>query len=121
MPYCHKKHSTLSSPLVPRQPIDRSWALIFAKAAGATTIVTSASAEKLEYVKSNFGADYTINYKTHPNWGAEVQRITKGQGANHIIEIGGVGTIQQSLDSVARGGVISIIGFLSFTSQDKHT
>jgi NADPH:quinone reductase-like Zn-dependent oxidoreductase len=70
-------------------------------------------------VKSKFGVDYTINYKTHPNWGAEVQRITMGQGANHIIEIGGVGTIQQSFDSVARGGVISVIGFLSFTSQDN--
>jgi len=66
--------------------------LIFAKAAGATTIITSSSDEKLEHVKSKFGADYTINYKTHPNWAAEVQRITGGQGVDHVIEIGGVGT-----------------------------
>jgi NADPH:quinone reductase-like Zn-dependent oxidoreductase len=53
-------------------------ALIFTKVAGAITIVTSSSDEKLQYVKSKFGADYTINYKTYPNWGAEVQGIAKG-------------------------------------------
>ncbi|CZR62994.1 related to zinc-containing alcohol dehydrogenase [Phialocephala subalpina] len=86
-------------------------ALIFAKAAGATTIITSSSDKKLEYVKSKFGADYTINYKTHPNWAAEVQRITNGHGVNHILEINGAATIEQSLGSVARGGVVSVIGW----------
>jgi len=94
-------------------------ALVFAKAAGATTIVTSSSDTKLEYVKSKFGADHTINYKTHPNWSAEVQRITNGQGVDHIIENGGPGTMQQSLESVAGGGLISIIGFLSSVSQNN--
>ena len=94
-------------------------ALIFAKAAGATVIVTSSSDTKLEYVKSKFGADYTINYKTHPNWSAEVLRITNGDGVNHIIENGGAGTMQQSLESVTAGGMISIIGFLSNVSQDE--
>ncbi|TVY82204.1 Zinc-type alcohol dehydrogenase-like protein [Lachnellula suecica] len=93
-------------------------ALIFAKAAGATTIITSSSDEKLARARSEFGADYTINYTTHPNWAAEVQRITNGQGANHILDIGGSGTIAQSLESVALGGVISVIGFLSFASQE---
>jgi NADPH:quinone reductase-like Zn-dependent oxidoreductase len=104
--------------------IYRDWgvsltALIFARAAGATTIITSSSDEKLEHVKSKFGADYTINYKTHPNWAAEVQRITNGQGVNHIIEISGAATIQQSLESVAYGGIISVIGFLTTIPQDK--
>ncbi|KAN0110042.1 NAD(P)-binding protein [Hyaloscypha variabilis] len=94
-------------------------ALIFAKAAGATVIVTSSSDTKLEYVKSKFGADYTINYKTYPNWSAEVQRITNGEGVDHIIENGGAGTMQQSLESVTPGGMISIIGFLSNVSQDQ--
>lgn len=93
--------------------------LIFAKAAGATTIITSSSDKKLEYVKSKYGADHTINYKTHPNWSAEVQRITNGNGANHILEVNGVGTIQQSLQSVALGGVISVIGLMSSVSQDQ--
>lgn len=91
---------------------------IIAKAAGAKTIVTSSSDEKLEYMKS-IGADYTINYKTDPNWSTEVQRITNGQGVNHLLENSGSGTIQESLDSIARGGVISMIGFLSVAPQDK--
>ncbi|RDW64678.1 hypothetical protein BP6252_10329 [Coleophoma cylindrospora] len=94
-------------------------ALIFAKAAGATTIVTSSSDDKLKYVQSHFGADYTINYKTHPNWAAEVQRITNGKGADHIIEIGGAGTIQQSIESIAHGGIISAIGFLATASPGQ--
>lgn len=94
-------------------------ALILAKAAGATTIITSSSDRKLEVVKSRFGADYTINYKTHPNWASEVQRITNGQGANHIIETSGVGTIGQSLESVARGGIMSMIGFMTTISQEE--
>lgn len=70
-------------------------------------------------MKSNFGADYTINYKKNTNWAAEVQRITNGQGVNHIIEISGVATIQQSLESVSNGGTISLIGFLTTVSQEK--
>jgi NADPH:quinone reductase-like Zn-dependent oxidoreductase len=94
-------------------------ALILAKAAGATTVITSSSDEKLEYVRSKLGADETINYKTHPDWSAEVQRITNGQGVDHIIEVGGVATIQQSLEAVAYGGVVSVIGFLTSLSPEK--
>lgn len=94
-------------------------ALVLAKAAGATTIITSSSDEKLEFVKSKYGAEYTINYKTYPNWAAEVQRITNGQGVDHVIENGGVGTIEQSLGAVAYGGTVHVIGFLTGVEQDK--
>ncbi|XXH05653.1 hypothetical protein Hte_012088 [Hypoxylon texense] len=94
-------------------------ALVFAKAAGATTIITSSSDEKLEYVKAQFGVDHTINYKTHPDWAAEVQRITDGQGVDHVIDNGGAGTIEQSIASVAYGGIIYAIGFLANVAQDK--
>ncbi|KIW99525.1 uncharacterized protein Z518_11264 [Rhinocladiella mackenziei CBS 650.93] len=94
-------------------------ALILAKAAGATTIITSSSDEKLEYVRATYGADHTINYKTHCNWAAEVQRITNGEGVDHVIEVSGVGTIQQSLESVSWGGTVSVIGFLTDVSQDQ--
>lgn len=94
-------------------------ALIFAKAAGATTIITSSSDKKLEYVKAKYGADHTINYKTHPNWAAEVKRITNGDGVDHVIEVGGVGTIEQSIESVTWGGIVSVIGFLSPLASDK--
>ncbi|KAH6890282.1 hypothetical protein B0T10DRAFT_596404 [Thelonectria olida] len=93
--------------------------LIFAKAAGATTIITSSSDEKLEVAKTKYGADYTINYKTHPNWAAEVQRVTNGQGVDHVLDVGGSGTIQQSFESLGMGGTVSVIGFLSPATQDQ--
>ncbi|PYI03089.1 NAD(P)-binding protein [Aspergillus sclerotiicarbonarius CBS 121057] len=87
--------------------------IIFAKAAGATTIVTSSSDEKLEYVKSKFGADYGVNYKTHPEWSKEVLRLTNGEGVDYVLENGGSGTIAESLNAVKMGGNVSVIGFLS--------
>lgn len=93
--------------------------LIFAKAAGATTIITSSSDDKLAYMSKMYGADHVINYKTHPNWSAEVKRITNGEGVDHVIEVGGVGTIEQSIESVVWGGIVSVIGFLSPLPDDK--
>ncbi|KAF7555276.1 hypothetical protein G7Z17_g2284 [Cylindrodendrum hubeiense] len=94
-------------------------ALILAKAAGATVIITSSSDDKLEHVKSKYGADYTINYNTHPNWGAEVQRITNGQGVDNVIEISGTGTIEKSIEAVAWGGIVSVIGFLTTVPKEE--
>jgi NADPH:quinone reductase-like Zn-dependent oxidoreductase len=89
-----------------------------AKAAGASTIITSSSDEKLKYAKS-LGADHTINYNTHPNWAVEVLRITEGEGVDHVIENGGLGTIEQSLECVTASGMISLIGFLSNAEQTQ--
>lgn len=95
-------------------------ALQIANAAGARTIITSSSNDKLKFVKDKYGADHLINYKDTPNWEEEVLRITKGRGADNIIETVGVGTIEKSIASVAYGGIISIIGFLSGVSpQDR--
>ncbi|KAH0525669.1 hypothetical protein TsFJ059_008013 [Trichoderma semiorbis] len=91
--------------------------LVLAKAAGARTIITSSSDEKLAYVKEKYGVDHTINYKVHPEWAQEVQNITQGNGVDYIFENGGSGTIKQSIDCIAYGGVISIIGFLSIAKQ----
>lgn len=83
-----------------------------AAAAGARVLVTSSSDEKLRRVRS-FGAFDTINYKTHPDWEKEVARLTNGRGADHIIEIGGAGTLNRSFEAVAFGGKIALIGFLA--------
>ncbi|KAF5856211.1 hypothetical protein ETB97_007687 [Aspergillus alliaceus] len=87
--------------------------LILAKAAGATTIVTSSSDKKLEFVKSKFGADYCVNYKKHPQWSKEVLRLLNGEGVDYVLENGGSGTIAESINSVKMGGNVSVIGFLS--------
>jgi NADPH:quinone reductase-like Zn-dependent oxidoreductase len=94
-------------------------ALILAKAAGATTIITSSSDDKLAKVQKTYGADYTINYKNTPEWSKEVLQITKGHGADFILENGGAGTIAQSIDAVAYGGNIAVIGFLASCPQEK--
>ena len=89
--------------------------LILAKAAGAKTIITSSSDEKLKYVQEKYGADYTINYKTHTNWEEEVLRLTDGEGADFVIENGGAGTIAKSIASTKRGGQVLLVGFLAQT------
>ncbi|KAF4127046.1 Zinc-binding dehydrogenase [Phytophthora infestans] len=92
--------------------------LQIAKAAGATTIITSSSDEKLKFVQENFGADHVINYKTHPDWATVANQITSGRGVDFVLENGGSGTITQSIEAIAVGGVISVIGFLSPVKQE---
>ncbi|PYI30579.1 NAD(P)-binding protein [Aspergillus indologenus CBS 114.80] len=93
--------------------------LILAKAAGARTIVTSSSDEKLKRVQADYGVDEVVNYKTHPEWSKEVLRLTQGRGVDYIFENGGSGTIGESLNAVKMGGNISVIGFLSQADQAK--
>ncbi len=69
-------------------------------------------------MKNKYGVDYTINYKTHPEWAQEAEKITQGNGVDYILDNGGAGTIKQSIQSVALGGMISIIGFLSAVKQE---
>ncbi|KAJ3566783.1 hypothetical protein NP233_g6793 [Leucocoprinus birnbaumii] len=92
-----------------------TWALQFAVASGATVIATSSSDEKLK-TAANLGAQHLINYKKTPNWDEEVLKITKGVGVDHVIEVGGPGTLPRSISSVRMAGCIHIIGFVS---QDK--
>lgn len=93
--------------------------LILAKAAGATTIITSSSDAKLKHVQQTYGADFTVNYKTTPDWAQEVQRLTNGRGADFVLENGGAGTIAQSIGAVAYGGSVAVIGFLAPCPQDQ--
>ena len=91
--------------------------LMLARAAGARTIITSSSDEKLKLAREKYGSDYSINYKTAPDWASEVNKITEGKGVDVILENGGAGTLGQSLECIARGGMISIIGFLAATDK----
>ncbi len=86
-------------------------ALQIAKAAGARIIATSSSDEKLERVKA-MGADHLINYRTTPDWGAEAARLAGG-GVDHVVEVGGAGTLKQSIAAVGFAGEIALIGVLT--------
>ncbi|KAI1440350.1 NAD(P)-binding protein [Annulohypoxylon stygium] len=94
------------------------FALQFAKAAGAKVIATTSSAAKAETLKK-LGADHVINYRENPNWGETAKKLTPGgEGLHHILEVGGQGTIEQSLKAIRFEGIISVIGFLGgATSQ----
>lgn len=87
-------------------------ALQIAKAAGARAIVTSSSDEKLERARS-IGADDTINYREFPEWHEQVFALTDKRGVDHVIEVGGPGTLERSMSSVAAGGSIALIGVLT--------
>lgn len=87
-------------------------ALQIAKAAGCTVIATSSSDEKLERMRE-LGADHLINYRSEPKWGAATRRLTGGRGVDHVVEIGGPGTLPQSMTACRVGGHIALIGVLT--------
>jgi NADPH:quinone reductase-like Zn-dependent oxidoreductase len=95
------------------------FALQLAKAAGATVIATSSSDEKLARLKA-LGADHVINYKTDTNWGATAAGIA-GQGVDAVIEVGGPGTLNQSIVACRIGGHVSLIGVLTGWSGEVMT
>ena len=86
--------------------------LQFAKAAGYRTVITSSSDEKLARAKA-MGADHLVNYKTTPGWSGPVREATGGRGADFIMEVGGGGTIQESMRAIRIGGHIAIIGVVA--------
>ncbi len=88
------------------------FALQFAKAAGCKVIATSSSDEKLAHLKE-LGADELINYKETPDWGAKARELTGGRGVDEVVEIGGAGTLAQSITACRIGGHISLIGVLA--------
>ncbi len=88
------------------------FALQFAKAAGARVIATSSSAAKLERMRA-LGADELINYKEVPDWGVKALELTGGQGVDCVVEIGGAGTLDQSMTAACVGGHVAMIGVLA--------
>ena len=88
------------------------FALQFAKAAGARVIATSSSDAKLERLKA-LGADELINYKDVPAWGAKALELTGGAGVDTVVEIGGAGTLDQSMVAARVGGHVALIGVLA--------
>jgi NADPH:quinone reductase-like Zn-dependent oxidoreductase len=88
------------------------FALQFSRLSGARVIATSSSDDKLQRVLK-LGAADGINYKTTPEWGDKARTLTAGVGVDHVVEVGGSGTIGQSLKAVRYGGRISLIGILS--------
>ena len=92
------------------------FALQFARTAGARVIATSSSDDKIERLRT-MGASDAINYKRSPDWEKEVLRVT-GRGVDCVIEVGGAGTFARSVQSLARGGKVCLIGFVAGREGD---
>jgi len=88
------------------------FALQFAKMAGARVILTSSRDDKLARGRQ-LGADEVINYRTTPDWDRVVKELTGGEGCEHVVELGGAGTLERSVRAARLGGMVSLIGVLS--------
>lgn len=88
------------------------FALQIAKMHGARVIVTSSSDEKIARARA-LGADETINYRQHPAWEARVLELTGGRGVDHVVELGGSGTLEKSCVAARTGGNVWLIGVLT--------
>lgn len=88
------------------------FALQFAKLHGARVIATSSSGAKLARA-AGLGADHLINYVETPDWDREVLNLTDGLGVDHVVEVGGAGTLPKSLRAVRVGGHVGLIGVLA--------
>jgi NADPH:quinone reductase-like Zn-dependent oxidoreductase len=88
------------------------FSLQFAKLGGARVVLTSSSDAKLARARE-LGADILINYKTTPEWGDAARKQAGGAGIDHVVDVGGAGTLAQSMRAVRAGGRISVIGVLA--------
>ncbi|MEE8495769.1 MAG: NAD(P)-dependent alcohol dehydrogenase [Xanthomonadales bacterium] len=95
------------------------FALQFARMSGARVIITSSSDEKLERAMA-MGADAGINYRNTPDWEQEVLSLTGGAGVDHVVEVGGAGTLAKSFQAVGYGGQVTLIGVLSGREGDTN-
>ena len=95
------------------------FALQFARLHGARVIATSGSDEKLARARS-LGAAEGVNYKTNPDWDKAVLDLTGGAGVDHVVEVGGAGTLEKSLRAVRAMGTVSQIGVLTGVTKDLN-
>lgn len=91
------------------------FALKLAQSAGMRVVLTSSSDEKLERISRQFGSPslLTVNYARNPEWHEEVLRLTDGVGVDLVVEVGGSSSLIKSMKCTRRGGIVSVVGYLS--------
>lgn len=95
------------------------FALLFAKMQGAEVIATSSSGNKLDRLKA-MGADHVVNYKENSDWHKTARKITDGVGVDIIVEVGGAGTLEKSIQAMRPDGTVALIGVLSGASGELN-
>ncbi|AMN45473.1 zinc-dependent alcohol dehydrogenase family protein [Rhodoplanes sp. Z2-YC6860] len=93
--------------------------LQLAHAMGMQSVITSSSDAKLAKAKA-LGASHAINYKTTPDWEKSAMEFTQGRGVDHVVEVGGQGTLSRSFGALKIGGRISMIGNLSGAATELN-
>jgi NADPH:quinone reductase-like Zn-dependent oxidoreductase len=96
-----------------------TFGLQLAHAMGVQVVITSSSDEKLERAKT-LGANRGINYKSTPDWEKAAMEFTGGLGVDHVVEVGGAGTLTRSFGAIRVGGKISLIGGLSGVATELN-
>ncbi len=95
------------------------FALQLARAMGISAVITSSSDDKLSRAKA-LGAAHTVNYKSTPEWDKVAVEATHGRGVDHVVEVGGQGTLTRSFGAIRVGGKISMIGGLSGAATELN-
>ena len=93
------------------------FALQFARLAGARVLATSSAPDRLQRLRE-LGASDVVNYREVPDWGRWARALTQGRGVDHVVEVGGAGTLAQSVRAARVGGAISLIGVLGGAKPD---
>lgn len=93
------------------------FALQFAKLAGARVLATSSSDAKIARLRE-LGADETVNYSDNPEWARPARQFSNGRGVDLVVEVGGAGTLEQSIKAVRPGGMLALIGVLSGSNHE---
>lgn len=91
------------------------FALKLAQSAGMRVVLTSSSDEKLRRISQQFASPslVTVNYSRNPEWHEEVLKLTEGIGVDLVVEVGGSSSLVKSMKCTRRGGVVSVVGYLS--------
>lgn len=92
------------------------FALQIARMLGAQVVATTGKAEKVARLIA-LGARHVIDYKVDAEWGKTAKQLTGGVGVDHVVEVGGGGTMAQSLRAVAPGGSVYVIGVLAGNAE----
>jgi NADPH:quinone reductase-like Zn-dependent oxidoreductase len=117
----HTAHRTVPGDIVLTQGTGgvSVFAVQFAVAAGATVFATSSSEAKLARLRE-LGATHLVNYRADAEWGKTARKLTGGRGVDLVVEVGGGGTIKQSIRAACMGGTIALVGMVSGAVQELN-
>lgn len=86
-----------------------------ARLCGARVAAVSRSPHKAEALRA-LGVEHVVSSVAEPRWGRAIRRWADG-GVDLVVEVGGAGTLEQSLEAVRIGGTVAVIGNLAGSKE----